>query len=318
MDNKIIKVKSIKKIESDSKRYDIQTKTHNNFFANNILVHNSCIQVYFDWTKNVWYAGTTGTAEGEGEVNNKSGTTFNQLFWNTVKDKYNLDTSKLTKGYTYVFELTTPYNIVVKPHGESSASLLTVRNLETLKEVSFEELTVIAETLGVPRVKAYDLNIKNVGTLLKTFEDMDSFFEGYVIVDINHNRVKVKSPKYVAIHHLKNRTAEYAIMDVIKANEVEEFISVIPERQKEVLSLKENYDKLSEKLHKIWSDVEVLKPKNITPKEKKKFAEAVFETCEKNNIKHFSGLFFGLYDGKFSSVIEYLQKYDSKKLYKLL
>ena len=278
----------------------------------------TCIQVYYDWNNMTWYAGTTGTADGEGEVNNKTGTTFNQLFWKTIKEKYNLEASKFNAGYTYVFELTTPYNIVVKPHGESSATLLTVRNLETLKEVSFEELTTIAEELGVPRVKSYDLNAKNVGALIKTFNGMDSFFEGYVIVDINHNRVKVKSPKYVAIHHLKNRTAEYAIMDVIKANEVEEFISVIPERQKEVLLLKKNYDKLSEKLHKIWSDVEVFKPKNVTPKEKKKFAEAVFEICEKNKIKHFSGLFFGLYDGKFSSVTEYLQKYDSKKLYKLL
>jgi hypothetical protein len=112
----------------------------------------SCIQVYFDWTTNTWFAATTGTAEGEGEVNNKMGTTFNQLFWDTVKEKYNLDSSKLKKGFTYVFELTTPYNIVVKPHGESSATLLTVRNLDTLKELSFEELTVVAEKLGVPRV----------------------------------------------------------------------------------------------------------------------------------------------------------------------
>src|SRR5207344_2144611 len=35
------------------------------------------IQVYWDWHKDEWFAGTTGTAEGEGEVNNKNGTTFN-------------------------------------------------------------------------------------------------------------------------------------------------------------------------------------------------------------------------------------------------
>jgi hypothetical protein len=36
-----------------------------------------------------WFAGTTGTAEGEGEVNNKLGTTFNDLFWDTVKVNMN-------------------------------------------------------------------------------------------------------------------------------------------------------------------------------------------------------------------------------------
>lgn len=38
---KLLKIKSIKKIKSFSKKYDIETKYTHNFFANNILVHNS-------------------------------------------------------------------------------------------------------------------------------------------------------------------------------------------------------------------------------------------------------------------------------------
>jgi hypothetical protein len=30
--------------------------------------------------------------------------------------------------------------------------------------------------------------------------------EGYVIVDANFNRVKVKKPAYVAVHHLKGKS----------------------------------------------------------------------------------------------------------------
>lgn len=278
----------------------------------------SLIQVYYDWNDFVWYAATTGTAEGEGEVNNKLGTTFNQLFWKTVKDKYNLDASKLTKGFTYVFELTTPYNIVVKPHGESSASLLTVRNLETLKEVSFDELTKIADKLGVPRVKSYDLNTKNIGSLLKTFESMIWHDEGYVVVDANFNRVKVKNPAYVAVHHLKGKSAEHNIITIVKSNEIEEFGATFPDRKEELYRLKENYDKLSDKLKSVWSELQEFKPKNITPLEKKKYAKAVFEVCEKHNLKTFTGLFFGLNDGKISSVDEFLVDFDDKVLYKML
>lgn len=36
-----LKIKSINKIDNQSKRYDIEVKDNNNFFANNILVHNS-------------------------------------------------------------------------------------------------------------------------------------------------------------------------------------------------------------------------------------------------------------------------------------
>ena len=278
----------------------------------------SCIQVYYDWTTDAWFAATTGTAEGEGEVNNKLGTTFNQLFWAVVKEKYNLDSSKFTKGFTYVFELTTPYNIVVKPHGEASASLLTVRNLETLKEVSFEELTAIAESLGVPRVKSYDLNAKNIGALLKTFENMVWHDEGYVVVDANFNRVKIKNPAYVAVHHLKGKTAEHNIIAIVKTNEIDEFGATFPDRKEELYKLKENYDALIVKLEGVWAELQDSLPKNITSNEKKKYAQAVFEVCAKHGLKTFTGLYFGLADGKISSVADFIFKYDDKTLYKLL
>lgn len=277
----------------------------------------SYINLYYDAHDMSWYAGTTGTANGEGEVNNKLGTTFNQLFWNTLRDKYpSFHIDYLDKNVCYILELTTPYNIVVKPHGESSVTLLTARDLSTLEEFSRIELIMCGKDLGLPVVKSYDLNTKNVGALLRTFEGMDSFFEGYVIVDANFNRVKVKSPKYVAIHHLKNKTAEYAIMDVIKANEIEEFCAVIPERKAELILLKKNYDNLINELILVWDNL--YKPKNITPEEKKKFAKAVFEVCDDNKLKHFSGLFFNLSQNKVNSVNEYIMNYDSKTLYKLL
>lgn len=278
----------------------------------------SCIQVYFDWTTNQWFAATTGTAEGEGEVNNKMGTTFNQLFWDTVKEKYNLDGTKLKKGFTYVFELCSPYNIVVKPHGESSATLLTVRNLDTLKELSFEELTEIANKLGVPRVKSYDLNTKNVGALMRTFENMVWHDEGYVVVDANHNRIKIKNPAYVAVHHLKNKSAEHNIMTIVKTNEIEEFGATFPDRKAELYKLKENYDALISKLNDVWFELQSSKPKNIMPEEKKKYAKAVFEVCAKHDLKTFTGLYFGLVDGKVSSVEDFMFNYDDKVLYKIL
>ncbi len=67
------------------------------------------IQVYWDWNKETWFAATTGTAEGEGEVNNKMGTTFNELFWDTVNNKYNFNNCLLDKNHIYVFELTNNY-----------------------------------------------------------------------------------------------------------------------------------------------------------------------------------------------------------------
>jgi T4 RnlA family RNA ligase len=281
-------------------------------------VDGSMMQVYWDWHKKEWFAGTTGTAEGEGEVNNKLGTTFNQLFWKTVKEKYNFNIAQLGKDYCFIFELTTPYNIVVKPHGESSVNLLTVRNINTLEEVSYDELLNIGSVLGLPVVKAYDLNAKNVGALLRTFENMIWHDEGYVVVDANFNRIKIKNPAYVAVHHLKGKSAEHNILTIVKSNEIEEFGATFPDRKEELLRLKENYDNLVNKLTLMWDELKLMKPKNIMPEEKKKFAKAVFDVCGKNNLKGFTSLYFALYDGKVASVQDYMMEYDDKVLYKIL
>jgi hypothetical protein len=276
------------------------------------------IQVYWDWNKETWFAATTGTAEGEGEVNNKMGTTFNELFWDTVNNKYNFNNCLLDKNHIYVFELTTPYNIVVKPHGESSATILTVRNRETLVELSGKDLEMVAISLGLPLVKKFDLNAKDIGALLHTFEGMPWSEEGYVVVDANFNRVKIKNPAYLAVHHLKGKTAEHNILTIVKTNEIEEFASTFPERKDELYKLKENYDKLTETLNVTWEILRLAKPKEITPAEKKRYAMKVFEVCDNTTLKPFTGLYFGLAEGKIESVEDFIFKYDDKLLYKML
>jgi hypothetical protein len=276
------------------------------------------IQVYWDWHLNKWFAGTTGTAEGEGEVNNKNGTTFNDLFWDTVNNKYTFNDCLLNKDLIYVFELTTPYNIVVKPHGESSATLLAVRNRETLLEIGGKHLEMIAVSLSIPLVKSFDINASNVGHLLKTFENMPWSEEGYVVRDGNDNRVKVKNPAYVAVHHLKGKTAEHNILTIVKTNEIEEFAATFPERTEELYSLKEGYDGLIAKLNGVWDELQLRRPKNITKEEQKKFAAAVFEVCGKHDVTQFTGLYFGLAQYKINSVEDYMFGYDDKLLYKML
>jgi hypothetical protein len=276
------------------------------------------IQVYYDWHDMTWYAGTTGTANGEGEVNNKNGTTFNDLFWDTVNNKYSFNDCLLSKDLIYVFELTTPYNIVVKPHGESSATLLAVRDRNTLIEFSYTDMKMISESIGIPLVKSYDLNATNVGALIKTFDGMVWHDEGYVVVDGNFNRIKIKNPAYVAVHHLKGKTAEHNILTIVKTNEIEEFAATFPERTEELYRLKEAYDELVDKLNVIWVELQLLRPKNITKEEQKKYAAAVFEVCAKHDVTQFTGLYFGLAQYKINSVEDYMFGYDDKLLYKML
>ena len=118
----------------------------------------SLITMYWDWVIEEWCVATTGTAEAEGEVNNKLGTTFADLFWGVAPDNI---TEKVKRGYTYMFELCTPYNIVVKPNGESSITLLGIRRLYedgSTIELPYTLIHAHADEIGIDTVKAFDLN----------------------------------------------------------------------------------------------------------------------------------------------------------------
>jgi len=277
----------------------------------------SLIQLYWDWNQEKWMVGTSGMAEAEGEVNDKPNTSFSDLFWNTIKLYHRFDTKKLSKECTYIFELMTPYNIVVCPHGESKVALLAVRNLfRNLQELDHVRVSMIADDLGIPKPKLFHLGAKNVGHLIKTFEGMPYTEEGYIICDAKFNRIKLKNPAYLAAHHLKSKTSAYHIMTIVKTNEIDEYSATFPERREEMDDLKMKYDALTDDLECVWENLKDFKPKNIEKKEQKKFAMKVFEVMAKNpQVKEFSGMFFALKDRKVDNIKDYIFEYDSKRLY---
>lgn len=277
-------------------------------------IDGSMIQLYFHNEK--WTPATSGMAEAEGEVNNKPGLTFKDLFWDSLKKYRDFNIENLNKSLIYIFELTSPYNIVVTPHKESSLTLLTIRNKISLEEEKREYLEVYSKLLDIPVVKVFDFKSKDIQTLLNTFENMPYSEEGYVVVDKYFNRIKIKNPKYLMVHRLKGKSAGYNILDIVKLNEIDEYISTIPERKDEILKLKNNYDQLLIKLKDIWFNLE--KPKNMTKEERKKYAQNVFEICDKNDIKLFAGLYFTLLNNKTTSIDEYLINFDNRKLYNIL
>jgi hypothetical protein len=275
---------------------------------------------YYD---NEWKVSTTGMAEAEGEVNNRINTSFKDLFWETF-NKNGANKDFLDPRRIYTMELCTPYNIVVKPHGTSTITLLTIRDTINLLEYDYHTTCILGKQLGVPVVKAFDFKDMDARALAKTLEGMPYDNEGYVVVDKNFNRVKIKNPTYLAAHHLKSSTAFYKIMVIVKTNEVDEFIATFPERKDEIYDLKKGYDALKEalKIH-----LHVLKenywPKDSSKEEKKKYAMAVLSLCNGTDYKGkkltmFSGLFFGLADGKIKSIDEYLNSLDDKQLYTFL
>lgn len=114
---------------------------------------------------------------------------------------------------------------------------------------------------------------------------------GYVVVDAQFNRVKVKHPSYVAIH-LRDGHSTRRLVEIIQAGEVGEFLTYFPEWREEFEAIQTGLVKLESELADAYERI-----RGIT--EQKYFAlEAVKTRC--------SAALFLLRAGKVQNIHEYL------------
>jgi len=176
--------------------------------------------------------------------------TFYDLFIEGAK-KCTLNFNNLNKNYTYIFELVSPYNRVVVPYKEIKIYHIGTRDNITLKELDID--------IGVDKPKQYSFTSKE--DLLTIVQNMPFTEEGYVIVDVNWNRVKIKSPAYVAVHKLHNNGEinKKRALELIVKNDHKEFLSYYPE-----------YTEYFNKIEYVWNEYVIkvqLDVNNITSRE---------------------------------------------------
>ena len=123
-------------------------------------------------------------------------------------DRYNFS-NILVEGYTYLFEIIYPENmIVVNYGGESRLVLLGVIKTDTGEETSWSDLSLVD---GWDLVKRYD-GISDY-TLLKGM--VESNREGFVVRFSNGNRVKIKGEEYLRLHRIMTNLSTTAIWEVL-------------------------------------------------------------------------------------------------------
>jgi len=128
---------------------------------------------------------------------------------------------EVDKNTTYLFELTSPYNRVVVPHKEIKLTFLASIQNDTGEE-SFVNNTEL------PSVRSFIFSARNV---IEMAEHLPFTEEGYVVVDDKFNRIKVKSPAYLAVHRLKGESYPTVrrVVELIESGETEEFLSYFSE-----------------------------------------------------------------------------------------
>jgi T4 RnlA family RNA ligase len=247
-----------------------------------------------------WRVASSGTPDASGNVNGLP-TTFAQLFWQTW-EKSNRNGSSLllpplgSEDLCFMFELTTPYNRVVVQHTEPKLTLLAVRNRKT-GVYDFHERWAHY----YPSVKRYELrDLEEVQAALKQQNGLKQ--EGFVIVNPDGSRVKMKNDDYVRFHHMRDSIngSPKAMLEIVRANESTEFLAHFPEWQAEYDRVQAAYEDLVTHLE---ASYEAIKHHTV----QKDFAlEAVKSRC--------SGALFALRSNKVKSVRHFLAEMIIKNL----
>lgn len=275
-------------------------------------VDGSLMSIY--WHDGHWEVASSGTPDGSGNVMNLQGEnqtkTFADLFWETFKkqglrlpDDDCFQTSFASdsnpREMTWSFELCTDQNRVLVQHPENIVVLIGIRHNDTGREY---RTTCFGHMY--PIVKTFPL--QSLEDCLKAAEQLDPMKqEGYVLVNADFSRVKIKTSQYVHIAHLRDSKCSPArLLEVIRANEGTEFLAYFPEWKPLYETILGKFQKLGAEL-----DAEFLVLKDI-PVQKDFALQALKSRC--------SGALFQLRQGRVQKATEFLRNMTLKNLAGLL
>ena len=218
-----------------------------------------------------------------------------------------VDYMNFEEGFTYMFELVSPWTRVVVPFKKTDMYFLGKRDNTTFEETYFTDDEVMSQLFDTPDV----FSLKSIDECLAAAKEMPWDEEGYVVCDKFFNRVKVKSPSYVAAHNLcNNHVMSYSrAVELVRSNEIEEICSYFEEFRPALEECKTRFWKLVEDSENAWNEYLKVDSSLQTRKDK-----ALWIT---KNFK-IPGLAFGLLDKKIASVRDFFMNVPTEKILKYL
>ncbi len=203
---------------------------------------------------NAWHVNTSGSfGFGECGFSRKS---WGELFWKT--SGIGPTNPHLHPSFTYIFEMWTPFNKVIRNYESARVFLLSAIHTTTNKEVSVEWADVFAQQLDVPRPAHHALHsMDEITEYLETVIARDKTYEGVVIRDRNDERYKIKTRTYLALHHLignGNLHNPKRLLPLVLAGECSEILAYFPEMQPTIDGVQGKLDEAFDELLTIWRE----------------------------------------------------------------
>ena len=239
---------------------------------------------------NAWHISSNGEIDAHNAhissalLKNAEGTDLYTLFmeaWN----KTNKNFDDLDENYTYMFELTSPHNRIVVKYSETSIKHIGTRDIRTLYESNID--------LGITKPREY--SFKTLDECIENANLLGYDEEGYIAVDRNFNRVKIKSPLYVTLNHISQGVTTYSnIVEIIQRNEQDEFLTYFPEFSHAFKTVITGIEEFCSKQSALYADIQ-----SEIYESRKALAEIVTQT-------NCPACLFALIDGKTSNARDWL------------
>jgi len=177
------------------------------------------------WTGIEWEVTTRGSFYPNEHAHNFK-ETFCRLFGSF---------DRLSPGNSYIFELISKDNRIVTKYDEERVVLIGKRDLRTLKECDQTILDEIAKVLRVSRPCRYKAS--NVDECRKLFEGMKDDEEGFVIVDKNFNRMKLKQESYLKMSKIISMKNQDVLDYMLGRTELDADFTDMPELKEKIVKV---------------------------------------------------------------------------------
>lgn len=264
-------------------------------------IDGNLIKIWYDKNANglnIWHISTNGMIDAfKCDTGNDlcPYKTFGELFMSVFPPTL---FNHLNRNYTYMFELVSPWTKIIVNYPWTQ-----IYHLGTRDNTTFQELNV---DIGITKPQEYPLKteseVKNAASELPYNE------EGYVVVDKDWNRIKIKSPEYVNAHRLINNKVidRKKILDLIRKNDYFEFLSYFPEYKKVFSKMETRYRQYRKRLYSVDRSVRKIKEKS---KDRKDFARRILKSWADYYV-----MAFMIYDNKITDINDYITSLPTEKI----
>ena len=138
------------------------------------------------------------------------------------------EVKRLPEGWTFMFELTSPYNKIIVPYRETKLTLLGCRDQQGLEHTP----EWAAETFGLSFATPQIYQFKNIDEVIAYCKSVDTNDrEGVVVQDGNFNRIKIKTEHYISLFYLKgdDHFSDSRVFEAIKQGSIDDALASWPE-----------------------------------------------------------------------------------------